>query len=295
MDESRNLSPDPIPGLSSTHVDLGEGREQRLRVRMDRVFQDSTHGTDFGELPQIHHRYTVRHISDRCHVVRDEEVCEPFLLLQAHETIQDLGLDGDIERTRWFVEDDEPWVQAKRSRERESLSASSRELMGILLERTFGKPDHREQVGHAVLELLFRDGWELRADRFADDLPHPHPGVEGTDGILENHLDLPAPLTQRTSAKSCDVLSFELDLSGCDIVEARDQPAKRRLPRTTFPNQAQGLSGSNLQRHAVDGVNREAWPSAHDVPDFPGEGEQLRHLLDVKERRGHERAKTSSE
>ena len=60
----------------------GDGREQRLGVRMLRIAEQLIGGGDLHDLAQVHHRDTIANVFDHGQVVRDEQVREPELFLQ---------------------------------------------------------------------------------------------------------------------------------------------------------------------------------------------------------------------
>src|SRR2546427_9678288 len=52
--QGRHLARNAIAGTPPTHLRHGKRREERLRVRMERVFKDPAHRADLGELPAEH-------------------------------------------------------------------------------------------------------------------------------------------------------------------------------------------------------------------------------------------------
>jgi hypothetical protein len=101
---------------------------------MDRMFEDVSDPADLRELAQVHDGDAIRDIPNRGHVMGDHQVREPHLPLQRHEAIEDLCLDGDIERAGRLVEDDDLRVHDEGSGEGETLPAPAGELMRILIE-----------------------------------------------------------------------------------------------------------------------------------------------------------------
>mgnify|MGYP000902678350 CR=1 FL=1 len=60
---------------------------------------------------QVHDRDAVRDLPDDRQVVRDEDVGDPELVLQVLEQVDDLRLNGDVERGDGFVANDEVSVK----------------------------------------------------------------------------------------------------------------------------------------------------------------------------------------
>ena len=148
---------------------------------------------ELDELAEVQDGDPVGDEPDRGDVVGDEEVGDLTLPLELDEPVEDLGLDGDVERARRLVEDDQLRVDGKRPGDREPLAASPGELVGVLVEAVVGKPDAREELLDLRWRVACARGSGLRPDRFPDDLPDAEAGVERTDGVLEDDLDVPAP------------------------------------------------------------------------------------------------------
>ncbi|KQW55704.1 hypothetical protein ASD52_23080 [Ensifer sp. Root142] len=59
---------------------------------------------NFDEATILHHGNAVAQVSDHGEIVADEDICQPFSLTQIFQQVQDLGLDGHVERRRRFIE-----------------------------------------------------------------------------------------------------------------------------------------------------------------------------------------------
>ena len=62
---------------------------------------------DLHDAPEVHHRDAVGDVPHHREVVRDEDVGQPEVALQVGEQVDDLRLDGDVERGDRLVADDE--------------------------------------------------------------------------------------------------------------------------------------------------------------------------------------------
>ena len=94
---------------------LGVGREERLRVRVQRSQEEIVGGCELDDLAEIHHRDPVGDVADDGEVVRDEEIGEVELLLQLDQKVEDLRLDRDVECRDRLVGDDELRLQDERA------------------------------------------------------------------------------------------------------------------------------------------------------------------------------------
>ena len=61
----------------------------------------------FDDAAEIHDGDLVADVLDHAEVVRDEDVAQLELLAQVFQQVDDLGLDGHVQRAHGFVADDE--------------------------------------------------------------------------------------------------------------------------------------------------------------------------------------------
>ena len=84
-----------------------------------------------GDAPEVHDRDAVADVLDDAHVVGDEDVRQPEFALEVLEQVQDLGLDGDVERGDRLVADDEVRLEDERAGDPDPLALAARELVGV--------------------------------------------------------------------------------------------------------------------------------------------------------------------
>src|SRR5439155_24001988 len=104
-------------------------REERTGVRVLRLAVELSARRNFDDVAEIHDEDPVRDVADHVQVVGDEDVCEPELLLEVLEQVEDLRLHGDIERRDRLVAHDQLRVDSERTRDADALSLTTRELM----------------------------------------------------------------------------------------------------------------------------------------------------------------------
>ena len=72
--------------------------EQRLRVGVMRRAEDDVGRADLHQAPEVHHPDAIGDVAHDPQVVRDEDVGEVAVALQAHEKVEDRGLHRHVER-----------------------------------------------------------------------------------------------------------------------------------------------------------------------------------------------------
>ena len=93
--------------FSSDRIGNRNRREQRLRVRVERILVERVAVGELDDLADVHHGDPGRDVPHDREVVRDEEIGELELRLQVFEQVDDLGLNRDVERRDRLVADDE--------------------------------------------------------------------------------------------------------------------------------------------------------------------------------------------
>src|SRR5690606_7074282 len=127
---------------------------------------------------EIHDRDVVRDVLDYGEVVRDEEIAEAELLLQIHEQVDDLRLDGHIERGNGLIANDELRVDGGRARDADARTLAAGKLVREVIHLRLAKADAGEKFRHSLTPLLgVADTMHLQG--FADDVAGAHARVEG--------------------------------------------------------------------------------------------------------------------
>ena len=137
------------------------------------------------------------------------------LLLQAHHELQDLGLDGDVERRGRLVGYKYLRVARERHRDHGPLAHAAGELVRVLFRALFGvgDADVRENLDGLLVCLGLREVL-VDADGLANLVPDGEDGVEARHGVLEDHGDVVAPNLLHPLLRHLEeVLALEEDLT----------------------------------------------------------------------------------
>src|SRR5439155_6330732 len=106
----------------------GQGREQRLRVRVQRGVVERLAVGDLDDLAEVHDGHAVGDVAHDRKVVGDEQVRETKLRLEIFQQVDDLRLDRDVEGRDRLVADDERGLDGERARDAHALTLSAGEL-----------------------------------------------------------------------------------------------------------------------------------------------------------------------
>lgn len=249
--------------------------------------QHLLHRPGLHDLPLEHHGDAVREVRHDPHVVRDQQHPRAGVGGQPPQQIQDLGLNGDVERGGRLVRDE----QARRVRDRHgddhALPLPAGELEG---ER--GRPrlrvrdaDATQQFDRLPGRVLGGDGAVVAYD-FGYLRADPGQRIECGRRFLEHHR-------RRTAAQAGEVgLGGGDDVGAADqgtprgACAARQQPHRgerdRRLPGAGLADESQRFTGPDVERHVTDGGH---------VARLCREGDT--QVLDPQDVGGHPRPLTS--
>ena len=196
--------------------------------------------------------------------MRNEQDCGAGTLLQIPDKMQDLRLDGHVERSGRLVGDQKPRFAQKRHGDHYALLHAARQFMRIIAEagRRVGDSDHCEHFDGAIARRLPVHS-ESQQENLAHLLADREHRIERRHGVLEDHGDVRAPeLAQLVVGRVEDLGALVADRSGLGRrgagEEPHDGPGQHGLPGAGLAHDAQRLALLELERHALDGTQRAA-------------------------------------
>ena len=271
-------------------IELRQCVQQSAGVGVGGRAQHVAHRAALDDPPQVHHRDPVGGLRNHAEIVGDEQDRHAELGHQRLHEVEDLGLDGHIERGGRLVRNEEPRAGRERHRDHRPLAHSAGELEGVLIEATarVGDPHsfqhlHRVVAGGAPGQI----GVQIQLlDHLASD---GDAGGEARHRLLEDHRDGAAPhdhqVARTPQSQHADRAAVEVEVDPARGVVARVAGVEPhqglrgdRLARAGFPDEAEHLPGRNPER---GGFHRSDQPlvgaKAH------------RQVLHLDERRAHRR------
>lgn len=84
-------------------ADPGNAVEQKPRIWMGGAAEDIVAGSEFHQPSQIHDCHPVGDVANHADIVADEQACQVEPVAQLHEDIQNLRLNGDVQRRHGFI------------------------------------------------------------------------------------------------------------------------------------------------------------------------------------------------
>jgi len=241
----------------------GVGRARRGRAKelagvgMLRVGEKRGGGAGFHDLAILHHTDPVSNALHDPEVVGDEEKPHPLVPLEICQQFKDLGLDGDIERGRGFVRDQDIRLVRQRHGDHHPLALAAGQLVRIRAKAAFGVAD--ADAVHKVDDTfphLCPAHALMQFDRFAQLLFQRVQRVERGHRFLEDERDVVAAhLSQVLIAGTDHFLAVIGDAAG----DARAVSKKRhgrqsrdRFARAAFPDNGNRLAAIHGEGDALD-------------------------------------------
>ena len=194
---------------------------------------------------------------DHREIVADEQERHPGFRPKAVDQLEDSRLDGDVERRRRLVGDDEARRAADRHGDHRPLplAARQRERIGVGGALRIGEPHVFEQL-HRTLERGRSRHAPMQDQRFGDLPSDAMQGIEGRHRLLKDHRDpIPAQEAHGFLAEADELAPLEAYRAG-DAGRVRSEAHQRqgghRLAGAGFADDAEALAVVERKRRAVD-------------------------------------------
>ena len=228
---------------------------------------------------EVHHRHPVADVLDDAHVVRDEQVGQAQLALQAAEQVEDLCLDADVERAHRLVEHEQVRLEDEGARDPDPLPLAAAELVRIAAGVVRGKAHQLHDARHPIVPLLCV-GQAVDAQPLADAGADRRPRVERRVRVLEDDLHPAAERLELRSRQRRDVGAVEQDPAAGRLDQPQERAPDGRLATARLADEAERLAATDREADVVDRLHvadLAAQDAAH-------QREELAQVLDLDER-----------
>ena len=155
------------------------------------MVKDFLRGRKLNHIAQIHDADSVRNILYNRKVMRDKQIGQLGIFLQILKQVDNLRLNGYIQRRNRFIADYKLRLNSQRSGDTDTLTLTAGELMRETMQKirlqTALLHDSKHLRLHAV---IFLDEHMMRLHTVADDIAYRHPRIQRRIRILKNHLQI---------------------------------------------------------------------------------------------------------
>ena len=217
---------------------------------------------DLAHLAQVHDHDPVADVLHHRQVMGDEQHGQAVATLHVLQQVQDLGLDGHVERRHRLVADQHLGIERQGPGDADALALAAGELM-----RTPGSVPrlHADRI-HELVDAVTAPGSDVVAPHgqaLRDHVANPAAGVERRDRILEDHLESGPHPAELLALEAGEIPVLVEHLAPGDVDQADDGPGNGRLTAPGLAHDAECLALGNVEAHLRHGV--------HDAPATRGE------------------------
>jgi hypothetical protein len=237
----------------------------------------------------IHHRDAVGHLGDHAKVVSNQQQRQIEAGLQLANELQHLRLDGDVERRRRLVGDDERRPAGEGDGDHHALPHAPGKLVRVVADAFggVGNADRLQQLDGAEARVV-ATGNAVDGERFGNLIADAHHWIEGRHRLLEDERDAGAAHFPHFAFRQRqEVAPFEDDASAGDSAWRLNQPQDReggdRFAAAGLTDDAERLAAIQLKADMIHRGDRRVRPGE-------GDGEILdveQHMAIIKGVGGH--------
>ena len=265
--------------ISAAHgAQLGHGRQQGTGVGVLRRCKHVARLALFHLVAAVHHQHAVGHFGHHAHVVGDEDHAHVHLVLQLANELQDLRLNGYVQRGGGLVGNEQLRLAGQRHRNHHALAHAARQLVRKAVEhvarfRNAHQVQHAQRLGTrcgAVHALVVADG-------LCNLLTRREHGVQRRHGLLEDHGHIGAAhIAHGGVARLHHVQHLAIaaaqrgrsvhDLAPAVLHQAHQRQRGHRLARARLAHNRQRLTTVHMERqvaHRVHGPLGIGEPHGH--------------------------------
>ncbi len=169
------------------------------------------------------------HVSHDGEVVADEQHRGADVALQFEQQVDDLSLDGDVQRTDGLIADQELGAEDHGACNADPLALAAAEFVGITAHHVGSQANPLQHLSDpASARPCVQAGFE-NTQRLGDGLPHRHARIQACERILKDDLQVAAQWAQRRRLARQQVLAAPHDGTLARANQPQDGTCQRRL------------------------------------------------------------------
>ena len=241
-------------------MQVGNRRDQALRVGVLRVAEKGARRAQLHDAPGVHDAEAVGDLRQQRHVMADEQHGGADGAARGGQRFQDDPLGDDVEGAGRLIRDDQARPQQQRQRDTHALPHAAAQLMRIARQNVRFQAHALQGLGEARAHGCRLAALAMRGQGVHEMFLQPHDGIERAHRPLGDVGKLsPAQFAQGALVELEQIPVIEAHPSGDHLAgrtqQAQDAEREGALAAAAFPGQAQHLVASQLQVHAIHGAN----------------------------------------
>ena len=227
---ARHLALDGAQHRLALPVEPGHGGQQQSGVGVGRRGKNLLHRAAFHHPPAVHHGHVIGHVGHHAHVVGDQHNGGADLVAQALHQVQNLRLDGHVQRRGWLIGDQQAGPAHQGCGDHDALAHATRQLKRELrgAQGRVGNPHHGQHSNGLLPRLLTRQA-AVDAQRLLHLGAYAHQRVERRHRLLENDGGaIATDLPQLGLIHRGEFGAFKVNLATGDLRRPRQQLQDRQ-------------------------------------------------------------------
>ena len=210
---------------------------------------------DLDDAAEVHHGDAVGDMLHHRQIVRDENHGEFHLAGEVAEEVQNLRLDGDIQRGDRLIGDDELGLDGQRACDGNALALAAGKLVRIFAHEPRRQTDFFHQRADRPGQVGLGD-FAVDLNRLGERGVNGHARVERGVRVLKNHLEIGTCGAQFLAAHVGEGSAAESDGAGGRLDELQDGAAQSGFAAAGLTDESKYLALGQAQRHVVDCFDR---------------------------------------
>ena len=218
------------------------------------------------DLAGVHHHHLVGDLGDDAEIVGDDQHRHAEPALQVLQQVEDLRLDGDVERRRRLVGDQQRGLAGQRHGDHDPLAHAAGQAGADSRRPAASAEGMRTSSSISIARALAACGdmRGVRQDRLDDLLADRVDRIERGHRLLEDHRHLAAAQAAALVGGEAEhVAALEQDRVGRDLAgrarhQAHDGERGHALAAAGFADQADGAAATDGEVDAVDRAEQAA-------------------------------------
>ncbi|MPM20519.1 hypothetical protein SDC9_66949 [bioreactor metagenome] len=248
--------------LFGGRVLLRDRGEERLRVGVEGTAVNRFRPSRFHNAAQIHHADAVADMPHHVKIVGNEQIGELQVPLKPHEKVENLRLNGDVQRGDRLVRHHEARLADQRAGNTDALPLPARKLVRVALQLFLRQSHGVSHPGNRLVQLRPGVAGEMGVQRLLQQSPHRHARIQGGVGILKDKLHVPPLLPQHFPVQRAEIVAPKINIPGGRLDEPQQRAPRGGFSAAGFTHQGEGFLFINLKAHVLHGMHM-----AHGAPD----------------------------
>ena len=226
---------------------------------MQRVIEQSLDGRPLDDASTVHHQNPVTQLGNHAQIMGDKDDRHAGFLLQLFQQVQDLSLDGDIQRGGRLVCDQDLRLAQQRDRDHHALTHPTRQLMRVFFHASLGSryPHPLQHLDRGPVDIILAHLRIMQGQRLSQLSAYAIHRIECRHRLLKDHRDTVATdVVHILGRQPHQILSPKphlavYDTAGRPWQQTHDRQRADALATAGFTDYAQRLTCMQLKADVI--------------------------------------------